>query len=78
MFDYPIIKLVDEKGTEYTADIDASSSYAIETDIDNSKVLSDLNPGISITDTEVYEISQESFASGQWFIEIDGQKVQIK
>jgi len=78
MFDYPTIKLVDEKGTEYTSDIDASSSYAIETDIDNSKVLSDLNPGISITDTEVYEISQESFASGQWFIEIDGQKVQIK
>ena len=78
MFDYPIIKLVDEKGTEYTSDIDASSNYAIETDIDNSKILSDLNPGISITDTEVYEISQESFASGQWFIEIDGQKVQIK
>ena len=78
MFDYPTIKLVDEKGTEYTSDIDASSSYAIETDIDNSKVLSDLNPGISITDTEVYEISQESFASGQWFIEIDGQKIQIK
>ena len=78
MFDYPIIKLVDEKGTEYTSDIDASSNYAIQTDIDNSKILSDLNPGISITDTEVYEISQESFASGQWFIEIDGQKVQIK
>ena len=78
MFDYPTIKLVDEKGTEYTSDIDASISYAVETDIDNSKVLSDLNPGISITDTEVYEISQESFASGQWFIEIDGQKVQIK
>ena len=78
MFDYPTIKLVDEKGTEYTSDIDASSIYAVETNIDNSKVLSDLNPGISITDTEVYEISQESFASGQWFIEIDGQKVQIK
>ena len=78
MFDYPTIKLVDEKGTEYTSDIDASISYAVETDIDNSKVLSDLNPGISITDTEVYEISQESFASGQWFIEIDGQKIQIK
>ena len=30
MFDYPVIKLVDEKGTEYESDIDASSNYAIE------------------------------------------------
>lgn len=78
MFDYPVIKLVDEKGTEYESDIDASTNYAIETDIDNSKVLSDLNPDISITDTEVYEISQERFAQGKWFIQIDDQKVQIK
>ena len=78
MFDYPTLKLVDEKGTEYNSDIDASGNYAIETDIDNSKIMSDLNPGISVTDTEVYEISKEMFAQGKWFIQIGDQKVQIK
>ena len=78
MFDYPVIKLVDEKGTEYESDIDASSNYAIETDIDNSKIMSDLNPGISVTDTEVYEISQEMFAQGKWYIQIGDTRVQLK
>ncbi len=78
MFDYPTLNLVDEKGTEYEADLDASSYYAVETDIDNSKIVSDLNPGITIKDTEVYEISKESFAQGKWYIQIGDQKVQIK
>lgn len=78
MFDYPTLNLVDEKGTKYDSDIDASSNYAVETNIDNSKIMSDLNPGISVTDTQVYEISKESFAQGKWFIQIGDQKVQIK
>lgn len=78
MFDYPTVNLVDENGTEYDADIDASSYYAVETDIDNSKILSDLNPDISVTDTEVYEVSAERFAQGKWFIKIGNEKVQIK
>ncbi len=78
MFDYPSVKLVDEKGTEYDADIDASSNYAMETNIDNSKIMSDLNPGITVTGTDVYEISLDSFASGKWYIQFGDQKVQIK
>lgn len=78
MFDQPVINLVDEKGTEYESDIEASSAYAAETGIDDSKILSDLNPGITVTGTTVYEISKESFAKGKWFIQIDDQKVQIK
>ncbi len=78
MFDYPTLNLVDETGIEYDSDLDASSAYAVETGIDNSKVLSDLNPGITVTGTEVYEISQESYASGEWFIQIGDQKVKIK
>lgn len=78
MFGYPTLNLVDEKGTKYDSDIEASSNYAIETDIDNSKIMSDLNPGISVTDTQVYEISKKSFAQGKWFIQIGDQKVQIK
>lgn len=78
MFDQPVINLVDEKGTKYDSDIDASSAYAVETDIDNSKILSDLNPGITVTGTTVYEISKESFSQGKWYIQIDDKKVLIK
>ena len=49
MFDQPVIKLVDEKGTKYDSDIDASSAYAAEADIDDSKILSDSHPGITVT-----------------------------
>ncbi|MBR8646362.1 hypothetical protein KEH51_29245, partial [[Brevibacterium] frigoritolerans] len=78
MFDYPTLNLVDEKGTKYESDIDASSNYTVETGIDNSKILSDLNPDISVTDTQVYEISKEKFATGKWYIQVGDAKVQIK
>ncbi|AQQ54064.1 DUF4352 domain-containing protein [Planococcus lenghuensis] len=78
MFSYPTVSLLDEKGTEYSADIDASSSYAVETEIDNSKILSDLNPDISVTDTAVYEVSKEKFAQGEWFIQVGNEKIKLK
>ena len=77
-FDYPPINLVDEKGTKYDADVDASAAYATETGIDNSKILSDLNPGITVTGTDVYEISKDQFAKGNWFIQVGDAKVKIK
>ena len=78
MFSYPTVSLVDEKETKYSSDIDASSAYAVETEIDNSKVLSDLNPDISVTDTAVYEVSKEKFAQGKWYIQIGEAKIQLK
>ncbi|MBQ0140969.1 MAG: DUF4352 domain-containing protein [Kurthia sp.] len=78
-FSTPTFELVDEKGTSYDSDISASSAYAVETDIDNSKILSDLNPGITVNDVQVYEVSKESYAKGKWYIEISGkEKVKIK
>lgn len=78
MFDYPSVSLVDEEGTEYEADIDASSNYAIETNVDNAKIASDLNPGITVTDTKVFEVSKDSFTAGKWYIKIGDQKVELK
>ncbi|MEW8969831.1 DUF4352 domain-containing protein [Mesobacillus jeotgali] len=78
MFDYPSVRLVDEEGTEYDSDIDASSNYAIETNVDNAKIASDLNPGITVTDTKVFEVSKQSFDAGSWFIKIGDEKVQLK
>lgn len=78
-FSTPTFELVDEKGTAYDSDISASSAYAVETNIDDSKILSDLNPGITVTDVHVYEISKDSYAKGKWYIQISGkEKVKIK
>lgn len=78
MFSYPTVSLVDEKGTDYSADVDASGAYAGETKIDDSKMFSDLNPGISVTGTSAYEISKEQFAKGKWYIQIGDSRVQLK
>lgn len=78
-FSLPSVKLVDEKGTKYDFDIDATSNYALEKQEDNSKILSDLNPGIAVTDSKVFEISKEAYAAGKWFVLVDGkEKVAIK
>ncbi|WLR61540.1 DUF4352 domain-containing protein [Guptibacillus hwajinpoensis] len=78
-FSFPTVSLTNEKGTKFDSDIDASANYAVETGVDNSKILSDLNPDISVTDTVVFEISKEKFESGNWFILVDGKhKVALK
>ncbi|WP_273837309.1 DUF4352 domain-containing protein [Guptibacillus sedimenti] len=78
-FSMPSVSLVNEKGTKFDSDIDATSNYAVETDVDNSKIMSDLNPDISVTDVKVFEVSKEKFQSGKWFILVDGkQKVALK
>ena len=78
MFSFPSIKLVDSKGTKYSNDISASSYYATQKDPDR-KVLSDLNPGITVTDNDVYEISSDSYNNGEWYLLIDNAiKVKVK
>lgn len=77
-FSYPTFKLVDDKGTEFNSDIDASAAYATETKIDNSKALSDLNPGITVEGTNAFEVSKESFEQGEWFIHVDKTKFKVK
>ena len=77
-WNFPSLKIVDGNGVEYSSDISASSYYATEKD-PNRKVLSDLNPGITVTDNDVFEISKESYNQGEWFIVIDKNiKIKIK
>ena len=73
-FSLPKIRLVDGNGTEYEADIDASSSYATVLHLDE-KILSDLNPGISSRGAEVFEVSKELFNPSTWRIKVkaDGE-----
>jgi len=78
-FSLPTINLVDDKGTKYDFDLDASSNYAMEKGTDNTKALSDLNPGISVSGSHVFEVSKELYESGNWYALINGvQKVSIK
>lgn len=78
MFNFPKIKLMDSNNTKYSEDISASSYYATETDPDR-KVVSDLNPGITVTDSGVFEISSDSYSNGEWKLFIDAdQDVYVK
>lgn len=70
--------LLGEKGTEYDSDIDATSTHATATEINNSKFASDLNPSIQVIDVQVFEVSKEAYAQGKRFVKIDDAKVQIK
>lgn len=72
-FSTPTLHLVDKSGTKYDSDIDATSSLATEIKLD-SKIMSDLNPGITVKDAEVFEISKEAFKAGGWKISIDADK----
>ena len=69
--DMPSIQIMDQKGTLYKSDMDASVSYASENP-NTGKVLSDLNPGIAVDDASVFEISKDLFDINAWSVVIDG------
>lgn len=69
-FSVPYIRLIDENETRYSSDIGASGNFATELDLDR-KILSDLNPGITVQDADVFEISEELYESGEWKIFIN-------
>jgi len=78
-FSSPTIKLVDENGTEYDGDLGKTSAYVTEKKIDR-KILSDLNPDITVTDAEVFEIGKEPFSKGNWRLKVrfDGDSYFIE
>lgn len=77
-FSQPSIKLVDSKGVEYSSDTGKSASYATEIKLDR-KILSDLNPGITVKDASVFEVSKESYVQGTWYVVIkaDGKEYKV-
>ncbi|EIL97930.1 GYF domain-containing protein [Rhodanobacter thiooxydans] len=72
-FDLPTLHLIAPDGTKYDPDLGASGSYATELNT-NTKVLSDLNPGIQVTDADVFEVSQEQFNPTSWKILVDADE----
>ena len=72
-FSLPRISLRSPDGSKYSADIDASSTYAMENQRDE-KILSDLNPGIQTHGSQVFEIGEQMYSSTSWKILIDADK----
>lgn len=72
-FDKPTLVLIDPNGNSYDPDIGASASYASEGDEDE-KVLSDLNPGITVTSADAFEVGKNAFNRSNWFIAIKGDE----
>jgi hypothetical protein len=73
----PSIKLTDASGTVYRSDMGKTSSYAVEADLDR-KILSDVNPGITVRDAEVFEVSQENFSQGGWLLIITSNRTDYQ
>lgn len=73
-----IDSLFKDKRETFDSDIVATSNYAMETDVDNSKIMCDLNPDICDR-CEIFRGIKKKFQSGKWFILVDGkQKVALK
>ena len=69
-FSFPSIKLIDAKGTKFDYDSGASSSFATEIKLDR-KILSNLNPGITVNAGHVFEISTDSWKEKGWKLLVD-------
>jgi hypothetical protein len=77
-FSVPDIHLVGPDGTKYDPDLGASASYAAEVGTD-SKLVSDVNPGIRVKDADVFEVAKDKFDPSTWhvLIDADGDKVSV-
>jgi hypothetical protein len=70
--------LVDGKGTEYKPDVGATV-YESSSDNNNEKVLSDLNPGLTVMDTVVFEVAKDQYDPATWSVLVDrAYRVKIK
>jgi hypothetical protein len=73
MFSTPSLKLLNPDGIQFDADIGASSAHATELDL-TAKVVSDLNPGITVEDAEVFEVEKGSFDGATWQLLIEADE----
>jgi len=69
-FSSPDLTLLSPDGTEYEMDLGATSSRATEVELDE-KILSDLNPGISVRSSPAFEVAESLLAENGWRIQIE-------
>lgn len=68
----PRLKLIDPAGHVYDADLGASGAFAAQVNA-NAKVLSNVNPGITIRDADVFEVSRTLFDASSWKLRVRSQ-----
>ena len=69
-FSMPKWSLEDSNHTRYEPDIGASAAFAAEMPVD-AKILSDLNPGVTVKDVFVFEVATSRLKTGDWTIIVD-------
>ena len=70
------VRLVDSKGTKYSSDVGASGAFASTKDF-SDKLLSDINPGITIKSGTVFEVAESEFDKDGWYLDVDRVKVKF-
>ena len=80
MFSQPSFNLIDDNNITYNIDVGASTLYSSEV-VDTSKAISDLNPGVTVNDTGVFEIGKSYYTQNNFNLKISADKtilVRIK
>lgn len=68
-FSKPMIRLISPDRIEYDADVGATLARSSEIKVDE-KIISSLNPGITVQSTAVFEVSRELLSEPGWQIQI--------
>ncbi len=70
------MRLVSSDGVTYDSDVGATTQLAGEWNID-TKILSNLNPRITIEEVAVFEVSKELLEQSGWMFKIGGIKIPL-
>lgn len=70
IFETPKVSLRDELGVKYSPDVGAGAAHATEGS-SNAKILSGLNPGVTITESDVFEIDAASAQSSSYSLTVE-------
>jgi hypothetical protein len=76
-WDVPPLQLVDAAGVVYSSDAGKTALYTTDHHVDR-KLLSDLNPGITVHDAAVFEVSAKAFDPQTWSLQLgDAARVRL-
>lgn len=75
-FSIPKIELMDPAGVTYSSDVGKTTAHQMANDTD-AKGWSDLNPGITVRDAQVFEVAADSFDPATWVVTIGGASRKV-
>lgn len=79
IFEAPDMDLVDGAGVRYDEDAGATSAYIVANDEEiDANALSNLNPGVTTRDADVYEIATDRFNRATWQLAVGRQRFALQ